>query len=606
MTSVVLIWIYVLITTYITGFGFLHFISSWSCMKNTKPAGKPVGKHPKSYVNHYKESNIVCGLVIVTVYAQFASLFGGVSLAANLLLVVFCVIIAVCYRNELIEDLFHSGHIFTVDRNGLYYFLIFLLMAYGTSHGIMHYDSDLYHAQAIHWIEDYGIIKGLGNLHVRLAYNSAAFPLSALYSMSFLGEKSYHVMAGFFALILAWQCLDLKNIVRRGHPVLSDFARIAAIYYLFTVFDEIVSPASDYFLSTIVFYVIIHWLDMNIRHEKSVLPYILLSLTAVFAVTVKLSAAPMVLLSIIPIYKLLHNRNEQNIKAFWLSVLMAFIIVIPFIIRNVLISGWLLYPVTFLDFFKVAWKIPKGLAAYDALEIKTFGRGYTDVAQYGNVALSAWLPEWFSKITGINKIMLILDAVAVVLYLAILAYFLVAVVRNDTKMEKRFGQSKIFDLSHRSMVNIADFLTIGGTMIICLLFWFFSAPLIRYGVVYVWMTAAIVLGRVFLLVYNRLGNQITTWIFRGFVAVLCLWMVYKGFGLIKEDVPRADPIYLTTQQDYGSYEVESFEVDGFTFYYPTEGDRTGYEPFPTATHDVSGEIKFMGKNIHDGIMSIGE
>ena len=175
-------------------------------------------------------------------------------------------------------------------------------MAYGTSHGIMHYDSDLYHAQAIHWIEQYGITKGLGNLHVRFAYNSAAFPLSALYSMSFLGGQSYHVMAGFFALLLAWQCVDLKNIFRRGHLIISDFARVAAIYYLFTIFDEMVSPASDYFLSTLIFYIIIHWLDMYVKHEKSYLPFIMLALMGVYAITIKLSAAPMLLLSVVAIF----------------------------------------------------------------------------------------------------------------------------------------------------------------------------------------------------------------------------------------------------------------------------------------------------------------
>jgi hypothetical protein len=602
MAAVLLIWIYVIITTYIIGFGFLHFISSWDCMKKSKAKDKTA----KAYNTHYKESNIVCGIVLVTVYAQTFSLFSGVGFVANLLMVVICATIAVYYRYELLDDLFHSGHIFTVDRNGLYYLLIFLLMAYGTSHGIMHYDSDLYHAQAIHWIEDYGIIKGLGNLHVRLAYNSAAFPLSALYSMSFLGGKSYHVMAGFFALILAWQCLDLTNIVRRGHPVLSDFARITAIYYLFTVFDEIVSPASDYFLSTIVFYVVIHWLDMNIRHEKSVLPYILLSLLGVFAVTVKLSAAPMILLSVIPIYKLVHNKKAQNMKAVWLSVLLAFIIVMPFLLRNIVISGWLLYPVTFIDLFTCSWKIPAGLAQYDALEIKTFGRGYNDVARYGKVALSQWLPEWFGKIHGINKLMLILDIVAIFLYIAILVYFIIAMVKNGRAVEDSDRGSKIFVLSHRSMVNIADFLTIGGTLIICLLFWLFSAPLVRYGVVYIWMTAAIVLGRVFISVYNRLGRNVTSLIFRTIVAFLCIWLLYKGTMLIKEDVARFNPAYLLTQQDYGKYEVKTCEVDGLTIYYPTEGDQTGYDAFPSATHDVSNDITLMGKSIHDGIMSIGE
>ncbi|MBQ2608911.1 MAG: hypothetical protein II586_00960, partial [Butyrivibrio sp.] len=112
-------------------------------------------------------------------------------------------------------------------KSRILYLVVFFLMAYGTSNGIMHYDSDLYHAQAIRWIEEYGVVKGLGNLHVRLAYNSAAFPLSALFSMKFLQlDRSYHVMAGFFALVLAWECVELKSIIRRGNIIISDFARL--------------------------------------------------------------------------------------------------------------------------------------------------------------------------------------------------------------------------------------------------------------------------------------------------------------------------------------------------------------------------------------------
>ncbi len=181
-------------------------------------------------------------------------------------------------------------------------------------------------------------------------------------------------MSGFFALLLAWQCIDIKNVTRRGHLVISDFARLAAIYYLFTIFDEMVSPASDYFLSTMVFYIIILLLDMYVKHEKSYVPYIMLALLGIYAITIKLSAAPMVLLSIIPIIKLLRDRTKEKMNALWISIGLAFVIAFPFLIRNVVISGWILYPVTFLDFFGFEWEIPKGIAAYDDLEIKTFGR----------------------------------------------------------------------------------------------------------------------------------------------------------------------------------------------------------------------------------------
>ncbi len=601
MLIVILIWLYVIITTYLTGYALLKTLSSWRCMSIPKDNGSY-----KIYKNHYHESYIVAGIVFVTVYAQIISLFHSVGLMANIILVMICIVAAVYYRDELREDLSILSSAMGAKWNGICYILIFLLMAYGTSHGIMHYDTDLYHAQAIHWIEQYGVIKGLGNLHVRLAYNSSSFVLSALYSMSFFGKGSYHVMAGFFALLLAWQCLDIKNVVRRGHIILSDFARIAAIYYLFTVFDEMVSPASDYFLSTIVFYVIIHWLDMYVRHEKSYVAYIELSLLAVYAVTIKLSAAPMVLLSIIPVYKLFHNRTKEKVKAFWLSVLMIIAICVPFFIRNVIISGWLIYPVTVIDLFGFNWEIPKGLAEYDSLEIRTFGHGYNDPALYGNLSMSEWVPHWFGELSLLNKAMIIMSIAAIVAYIISVIYFVIVAYQRKTHKFKNTGATKIFNLSSRSMLNMADFLTLSGTLICCLGFWFLSAPLIRYGVVYVWLTVTIVFGRLFLVVYNRIPNNYKDIIFKMFVGVLALWLVYKGVNIALEDSQRFNARYFITQQDYGHYDTNTFELGNTTFYYPQEGDQVGYDPFPAATHDVSGEIEFIGNDITDGFKSISE
>ena len=83
------------------------------------------------------------------------------------------------------------------------------------SGGHIHYDSDLYHAQSIRWLEEYGIVKGLGNIHVRFAYNSSFFALSALYSMKFLLKQSLHTVNGFIALLLSFEVLKLIDIVRR-------------------------------------------------------------------------------------------------------------------------------------------------------------------------------------------------------------------------------------------------------------------------------------------------------------------------------------------------------------------------------------------------------
>ena len=606
MLTVLVIWLYVIATTYLIGYGFLMSLVNMPGMLPDKK-NKKHERESRRYDFKFRESYIITGIVLVTVYAQIVSLFTKVSLGANLVLLALSVLIAVYYREELGNELLSMLGKLKSGANFYVYLAVFLIMAYGASHGYMHYDSDLYHAQAIRWIEEYGIVRGLGNLHVRLAYNSSAFPLSALYSFRFLGGQSYHVMSGFFALLLAWQCVDIKNVLRRGHPVISDFARLAAIYYLFTIYDEMMAPASDYFLSCLVFYIIIHWLDMNVRHERSYLPYILLALLGVFAITIKLSAAPMLLLTIVPIYKLFHNRTKEKMRAFWVSVALAFVIVLPFLIRNIILSGWLLYPVTFLDFFGFYWEIPKGLAAYDALEIRTFGRGYNDVATYGSVTMREWVPNWFASITGLNKIMLVLALLSIVAYVIYLAYFVLAFAGEKSEKLKSFNNSKVIEISHRSMLSMADFLTIGGTLIGCFAFWFLSAPLIRYGIVYVWLLPAVILGRTFILAYNRLfEDEVKDTVVKVLVIVFLAWFIYKCAIVALEDNRHFNPEYLLRQQDYGSYEVDTFKMGDETFYYPVSGDQVGYDPFPSATHDITGEVELIGREIKEGFKAVGK
>ena len=164
----------------------------------------------------------------------------------------------------------------------------------------------------------------------------------------------------------------------------------------------------------------------------------------------------------------------------------------------------------------------------------------------------------------------------------------------------------MFNISRHSIVRMMDFITLEGTIILCLIFWLFSAPLIRYGEVYVFLTFSIVFGRLFIAaLYKYCNNKnVVVFVFRCFVTLLSVWIIYKGINIIREDIHRFDPAYLVDQQDYGEYEVDSFRLGDMTVYYPKEGDRVGYYPFPAATNDVSDKIELMGDKFIDGIKSI--
>jgi hypothetical protein len=550
----------------------------------------------KIYPYHirFRESYLLTGIIAVTLYAELFSLFGGVGLWANLLLLVICLFIAVPHIRQYGAEGFRHWMAMLSTKSFWLYLGVFLLLAFGTSHGIMHYDTGLYHAQAIHWIETFGAVKGLGNLHLRLAYNSAAFPLSALYSFSFLGGQSYHVMAGYFALLLAWQCVDLKNLRRRKRPTVPDAARLVAIYYLFTIYDEIVSPASDYFVITMVCYIIIQWLDLDYEHEKSAVPYAFLSMAAVYAVTLKLSAAPVLLLAAKPVVMMLQSKRKEYRKTFFCCLILGILTAVPFLIRNVILSGWLIYPFTAIDLFNVSWKIPKGTAQYDAREIAVYGRGYTDVTKYTE-PFARWFPGWFSGIGRLNQVMLITDAVVLLIVVASLIVYMTAMSHHAGKIQEK---SKVIFLNHHRMVTMGDFLFVEVVLYAQLFFWLLSSPLIRYGSIFILFPAVLMLYRIGTYGYHRLGEHAAAVVYGALVCLILLFLAYKSVRVLLPEIKSLKVRELAVQQDYPEFDVNSYQIDGITFYYPVTGDQTGYQPFPSSP--VKAGVRLRGRSLADG------
>jgi len=554
MLSVILIWLYMLVTCYILGFSCIKIISGIS------------GK--EAHLSLRETDCLFAGIGVVTVYSQFFSIFRKVGFLANVILLLCCIFFIVVYREEMTRR-FHVARLTVTPVRGVVIVLLFLLFAYGTSTGLIHYDTGLYHAQSIRWIEEYGVVPGLGNLHSRLAYNSAAFCLSALYSMAFLGGQSYHACAGFLCFLLALVCGEAINTHRAKKPMLSDFARLMGIYYLLNIFDEMISPASDYFMVLLVLFIVIRWLDLAERQEKSCLPFALLCVLSVVVLTVKLSGALILLLTLKPAIMMIKEKRKREIAVFLgLEIFAA----APFFIRNVILSGWLIYPFTAIDLFSFDFKIPENMADYDAREIQVWGRGYSDVGRY-NEPPWIWLPEWAKGLDGTDKVFLALAFAGIFVLIFLVAYAMV-------KRKKEMG----------------DCLFAEGVLTICFLFWLLSAPLVRYGCVFLWLTPALIWGQLYLLVSPHLDR------FKIYFIALAIVSVYKLAAFGMETGRGLTVQYLLRQKDYENFETLPYEIHGYTFYYPAEGDRTGYQDFPASP--LRAEDIFRGETIEEGFRDV--
>lgn len=554
MLQIFINWIYIFLTTASLGYGF-------SCII-----------HRKLHYKIKRISNITAvGLVMATVYAQTFSIFYKVGILANGVMVLICTGIVIALRKQLWIELKQYGERIKSGK-GILVIALAVLWSYFTSRGIIHYDTDLYHAQSIRWIEEYGVVPGLGNLHVRFAYNSSVFALSALYSMKFLFGQSLHTISGFFALLLSISALDIMESWKEKRFRISDFARIAAIYYLTLICDEVVSPASDYAIMCTIFYLVIQWLSLlekpKEEREQST-PYALLCVGGVFAVSLKLTAGLILILVIKPAYILLKGKRWKEII---LYISMGIAVIAPWLVRTVIISGYLLYPFPALDLFSVDWKISAKAAALDSAEIKTWGRAIYNAAQV-DMPIQKWFPNWFlTTLSGTEKLLILAD-IGAILVLVILAAWI-------------FGKKKWERL---------DFLLVMAATASSYVFWQISAPLMRYGYSYVLLLVVLTAGY-FVCEFTKSRKKQS----------LVFYMLVLFIGIVKivplgtYAVKIGSQPYYEKQKDYGSYEYVVYEINGKSFYYPLEGDRIGYDAFPSSP--TKADIEFRGENIEQGFL----
>ena len=554
MLSVLLNWLIVTILAFSLGFAALEILTS-----------------RLSYQIKYLSSYIIAGLVVLTVYAQIYSLFSGVGAVCFLVLIPLSLASCIFFRKKLILA-FRNRKKPAGEWIALFIGILFL--AYTSSRGYMAYDTALYHAQAIRWIEEYGVVKGLALFHFRLGYNSSSFALSALFSLSWTGVQPMHALSGYFLLLLIAPVIRLYEIVRLKKIRFSDFIRIGMFYYITLVLFETVAPASDFFATSIVFFLVYRFATIIEEEEESPVPYSLLSVLALYAITLKFSAGLMVLLAIKPFILLIKEKKWKQIAGF---VMLGLVVLLPTLIRGYIISGWPLYPSTMLGFLHPDWQVPAESAIRDATEIRFWGQKIPELGNY-NATFTEWFPHWFLSESMINKAFLVLDAIGIILTVFLFPFLV---------FRKRAGEK-------RKKIP-ADILLLCFSLCASFLLWFTAAPLIRYGYAFVILPWPCAFGLLFVLLSEQKKRKALSVIILFFFSVFILYktaMIGKeAFLVIRE------PFYLNAKP-YEEYPTIPYDVDGHTFYKPETGDRTGYEQFPAAPYELKYSLR--GNSIKEG------
>ena len=251
-------------------------------------------------------------------------------------------------------------------------YLIFALLNGVCS--IEHSDSGLYHISGIKWITDYPVIKGIGNIHGRLATHSSVWVLNA-FSKTLYNLTSLNVV---IILILGFFLLKEKQKDNNTHLIL-----LTSPFFMWRMIS---SPSTDFFLicytSLLIFFFF----------RKKKINFLTIMVLTIFSITIKLS-----ILFLFPMFALiLYTKYRTEGLKRWLICSLSFLLIVPFFIKTIYVSGYLLYPFSMIDIFNVPWKIEKDCVEYMDFIVSNFAKTKNAI-KHESISGYNWVNYWWNN-----------------------------------------------------------------------------------------------------------------------------------------------------------------------------------------------------------------
>ncbi|MFB9107587.1 LIC_10190 family membrane protein [Flavobacterium gyeonganense] len=375
MLLIFLSWIYILFST--INFGFIF--------------DKIIGTKNNNFV-----VTSVLGLFFTTILASIWAIFGRINIEFHLVLLFFNMLLVLKYKFSILniykQFLLDFKKLEKVLK--LILILITLLIIAQCSTAPFVIDNESYYIQTIKWLNEYGFVKGIANLHIYLGQTSGWHITQSIFNFSFL-YKNFNDLSGF--------CLFLGSIF--SVQKLNEFYQnkktnylIIGLLPLFNVFlfQFISAPSPDIPVYVFSFVLFFYFLD-NFKKTTTESFYLIVILV-LFLIYIKNTT---IAFAIIPIILfLLHFKllSKKLIKPVLLSVILLSL----YIIKNMIICGGPVFPSKLFSSLETSYAIPNaiGSAYYDS--IKHYGY-FVNEFQYNTMSVKDLFLKWLflPKLNGL-------------------------------------------------------------------------------------------------------------------------------------------------------------------------------------------------------------
>ena len=300
---------------------------------------------------------ITLGLFAVTLLASIWAIFAPIDLGFTVFLSTITLISGYCFRFDWIamwKTTVKSIRFFSFTLKILFSLSSILILAQSATTPFI-IDNETYYIQTIKWLNEYGFVPGLANLHLFFGQTSGWHIAQSVYSLSFVYDD-FNDLNGFLLLIINfWSFQRLHSYLGSQRKMDLVFG-LLPLSYLF-LFQFVNAPSPDLAVYAIAFLVFSIYTDIS---ENIAQKFKLISVLLIFAVYIKITALVLLLL---PIIILLKYRNQIKNQVLSISLL-GDLVLLLFVVKNIILTGYPLFPMTFLPYSDIDYIVPKEIMAY--------------------------------------------------------------------------------------------------------------------------------------------------------------------------------------------------------------------------------------------------
>ena len=393
--------------------------------------------------------DIFLGLVIITFIITTFHFFYNINIIFSFFILIFGLIIFFYKKKFIFSRLLEKKNIFSL-------IIIFLYVPMFISQKY-HEDFGYYHLPYALGFLEQKIVFGYANIDQSYVYNSIWLNL---YSIFFLDDNNFNFLTfPSYLLFLSFILFSINQITSKKDILISDYYLITILFYFilkFTRISEFGVDLPSVIFSILAIYFFLKFSETNLVEDKKI-NFFLISIFSVFAILIKLSTLPIIL---IPLYVFFKNFNDLKFSIINLRYFFVTLLITTFFVQQFIYSGCLFFP-TNLTCFDVTWSNSEYLELSKKLELVNksyFQEAKNTFSPDQYLSNFNWLYFWTKR----NFIEILEHILTIFIPLIIFIFFLKKTDQNN------------YHFKDKNILGIFLFLS--------LLFWLNFSPVYRFAI----------------------------------------------------------------------------------------------------------------------------